>query len=84
MSPDSGDEAVSHKPWYAPLTPRHAELAELVAAGLTTEQIAAHFVVHRKVVENHLQQILGRLDLESRSQIGEWVTTHRPRTDSSD
>lgn len=35
---------------YSPLSPRHAELAELIAAGHTNAEIAARFNVHTRVI----------------------------------
>jgi DNA-binding NarL/FixJ family response regulator len=49
----------------AALTPRHREVLQLVAEGLTTKQIAARLHVSVKTVETHRQQLMKRLDVQS-------------------
>ncbi|MPY99814.1 MAG: AAA family ATPase [Actinophytocola sp.] len=61
-----------------PLTRREREIADLVAQGLTNRQIAAIAHISERTAENHVQHILTKLGLSSRTQIATWVT----RTDS--
>jgi DNA-binding CsgD family transcriptional regulator len=63
-----------------PLSPRHAELAELIAAGLENADIARHFGVHIRVIEVHIAMVLRMLDLQTRAEIVEWVTNRRRPT----
>lgn len=59
-----------------PLTPRQREVAQLVAGGLTNQQIAATLVISSRTAETHVQQILARLDLASRAQLAVWAFQH--------
>jgi len=59
-----------------PLSSRQAEVAELVAAGLTNKQIAKRLVVTERTVETHLERIFARLDIRSRAQLARWVAEH--------
>jgi non-specific serine/threonine protein kinase len=55
------------------LTPREQEVAVLVARGLTNKQIAAELVIAEGTAKRHLENILNRLALDSRSQLAAWV-----------
>jgi DNA-binding CsgD family transcriptional regulator len=50
-----------------PLTPRHWELLDLVAAGYTNAQIGRRLGVSEGTVRAHLQNIYGRLQVSSRT-----------------
>jgi DNA-binding NarL/FixJ family response regulator len=52
---------------------REHEIAALVAHGLTNKQIAATAHISVRTVETHVQHILAKLDLASRTQIATWV-----------
>jgi predicted ATPase/DNA-binding CsgD family transcriptional regulator len=58
---------------WAPLTGREAEVAKLVAQGLTNAQIAQGLVITEKTAANHVQNILDKLDFRSRAQIAGWA-----------
>ena len=58
-----------------PLSPREQEVAELIARGLTSREIAAHLVVSEKTVDTHADHIRQKLGLRSRAEIAIWVTT---------
>jgi DNA-binding CsgD family transcriptional regulator len=51
------------------LTAREAEIAELVADGLTNREIARRLVLSEKTVGHHVSAILGKLDLRRRTEI---------------
>jgi DNA-binding CsgD family transcriptional regulator len=51
------------------LTKRESEVADLIARGLTNEQIAEQLVLTAGTVANHVAHILDKLDLHSRVQI---------------
>ncbi|MFC4950104.1 response regulator transcription factor [Pseudonocardia sp. GCM10023141] len=55
------------------LSRREAEIAELVASGLTNRQVAAAAHISERTVESHVQHILAKLEFTSRSQIAAWV-----------
>ena len=54
------------------LSPREAEVARLVAEGLTNRQIAERLVISERTAENHVQHILTKLGFATRSQIAAW------------
>lgn len=54
------------------LTKREVEVAALVAEHLTNKQIAARLFIEEKTVDNHVEHIFGKLDMNRRSQIVEW------------
>ena len=56
------------------LSRREAEIAELVAGGLTNKQVAATAHISERTVESHVQHILAKLGFTSRSQIAVWVS----------
>jgi non-specific serine/threonine protein kinase len=57
----------------APLTVRQHEVAELIARGLTNDQIAEVLVISPSTARAHIEHILERLDLHSRAQIAAWI-----------
>jgi DNA-binding NarL/FixJ family response regulator len=67
------------RPWYVPLSPREAEIAVLVAAGLSTVEIAKHFGRSERTLRVRIAYILEKLNVPKRSDISAWVATHRPR-----
>jgi DNA-binding NarL/FixJ family response regulator len=56
----------------AALSPREAEVAKLVAEGLTNRQIAERLVISERTAQNHVQHILTKLGFTRRSQIAAW------------
>jgi DNA-binding CsgD family transcriptional regulator len=59
----------------SPLTRREAEVAGLVARGMTNRQIAAELVLSERTVETHVQNTLNKLGFGNRSQIAVWVAS---------
>ena len=57
----------------AKLTRRQQEIAACVAEGLTNEEIARRLVLTPGTVANHVEHILRRLELRSRTQVGVWA-----------
>jgi DNA-binding CsgD family transcriptional regulator len=55
------------------LTPRQREIAMLVAAGLTNNQIAERLMLAPRTVRNYVGHILHRLDFVSRTQVAVWA-----------
>jgi LuxR family maltose regulon positive regulatory protein len=51
-----------------PLTERELEVLRLVAAGTSNRAIAAHLIVTLGTVKKHLNNIFGKLDVQSRTQ----------------
>jgi len=60
-------------PGGSPLTPREAQVAGLVAAGLTNADIADRLVISVRTVQGHLENILRKLEFTSRAQVAAWV-----------
>jgi non-specific serine/threonine protein kinase len=58
------------------LTPRQHEVATLIARGLTNSQIAERLVVSPHTVERHVENILDKLRVSSRTEIAVWVVEH--------
>jgi DNA-binding CsgD family transcriptional regulator len=65
----SGDRASS------PLAKREAEVAQLVADGLTNKQIGARLFISEHTVDSHIRNILNKLGFNSRAQIAAWMAS---------
>lgn len=71
---------------YGGLSAREREVALLVAQGRSNREIAAILVVSERTAEAHVSNILGKLGLNTRTQIAAWVvekgltSTHPPST----
>jgi DNA-binding NarL/FixJ family response regulator len=57
----------------APLTAREREVALLLARGLTNREIARELVITEKTAGVHVEHILRKLGLRSRTQVATWV-----------
>ena len=55
------------------LTRRQREVAEMVAAGMSNKEIAAKLVISLRTAEGHVESILTKLGLKTRTQIASWV-----------
>jgi len=55
------------------LTPRQREVSVLIAGGMTNEQIAQRLVLTSGTVANHVEAILRRLEVDSRTKIAALV-----------
>jgi predicted ATPase/DNA-binding CsgD family transcriptional regulator len=55
------------------LSRREREVAQLVAEGLTSRQIADRLFIAERTAEGHVEQIRNKLGFTSRSQIAAWV-----------
>jgi predicted ATPase/DNA-binding CsgD family transcriptional regulator len=60
-----------------PLTRRERQVAALVAEGLSNKDIAARLVIAQRTAEGHVQSILTKLGVTSRTQIAAWATERR-------
>jgi class 3 adenylate cyclase/HAMP domain-containing protein len=67
-----------HEQLHAPaadrrLSAREAEVAAVIARGLTNRQIAEELLITERTVAAHIEHILTKLDFASRTQIGVWA-----------
>lgn len=68
---ESAPGADAHQP-DAPLTRREAQVAELIAQGMSNKQIAEKLVISQRTAESHVEHILQKLGLISRIQVASW------------
>jgi DNA-binding CsgD family transcriptional regulator len=61
------------------LTRREREIAGLLAEGLSNKEIATRLVISQRTVETHVDHVLGKLGLSSRSQVVSWVAEQQAR-----
>jgi DNA-binding CsgD family transcriptional regulator len=66
------------------LTRRELEVAELIGAGFTNEQIAQKLVLTAGTVANHVANILGKLGLQSRVQVAVLAAQQKQAQQSDD
>jgi predicted ATPase/DNA-binding CsgD family transcriptional regulator len=59
-----------------PLTRREREVAALIARGMTNRQIAEELFIAERTADTHVEHILAKLGLASRSQVAAWVVEH--------
>jgi DNA-binding NarL/FixJ family response regulator len=58
------------------LTEREAEIAALIARGLSNRSIAEKLVLSARTVETHVANAMGKLGFSSRAQLAAWATEH--------
>ncbi|MFE7467409.1 ATP-binding protein [Streptomyces sp. NPDC057499] len=51
------------------LTPREREVATLVARGLSNREVAEHLVISKRTADTHVERILAKLSIDSRTGI---------------
>ncbi|WP_189251895.1 ATP-binding protein [Lentzea flava] len=61
----------------AVLTRREREIADLIAQGLTSREIADRLVISVRTAETHTEHILAKLGFRSRVQVATWVSQQR-------
>lgn len=66
------DDALAGLAGAGPLSARELEVAALVAAGRTNDEIAAELYLSRRTAQNHVQHILTKLGLSNRTQVAAW------------
>jgi DNA-binding NarL/FixJ family response regulator len=63
-------------PPHEPLTDREREVLALVAKGHSNKEIAARLSITERTARTHVSNILGKLDLASRTQAALWAIDH--------
>ena len=58
-----------------PLAKREADIARLVAEGLTNKQIGTRLFISERTVDSHVRSILNKLGVNSRAQIAAWMAS---------
>ena len=53
---------------FPELTARETEVLDLISRGMTNEEMATHFGVSLKTVQNHVSNVLGKLHVVDRTQ----------------
>jgi DNA-binding NarL/FixJ family response regulator len=61
------------QPWFSPLSRREADVAVLIRDS-TNKEIAERLVLSERTIDNHVQNIMNKLNLHHRAQIASWVT----------
>ena len=62
------------------LSSRELEIAALVAGGLSNREIAERLVISQSTVARHIANIFAKLGLNSRAQLGAWMTARPPES----
>jgi DNA-binding CsgD family transcriptional regulator len=70
-----GESDETHRPRgiEPDLTRREQEVAALVSQGLSNREVAERLVLSPRTVESHVERIMNRLGLNSRTQIAAWL-----------
>jgi len=58
------------------LAKREADVARLVAQGLSNKQIGARLFISERTVDSHVRSILNKLGFNSRAQIAGWMASY--------
>jgi predicted ATPase/DNA-binding CsgD family transcriptional regulator len=75
--PDRAAAAAPDGSSVAPLGKREADVARLVADGLSNKQIGARLFISERTVDSHVRSILNKLGFNSRAQIAGWMASSR-------
>ncbi len=65
--------AQSESQAQAPLSDRELQVIELVAAGLTNQDIAEQLDISKRTVDNHVSNILTKTETENRVALVRWA-----------
>jgi DNA-binding NarL/FixJ family response regulator len=57
----------------APLSDRELQVIELVAAGLTNQEIAEKLEISKRTVDNHISNILQKTETDNRVALVRWA-----------
>ena len=57
------------------LAKREADVARLIADGLSNKQIGARLFISERTVDSHVRSILNKLGFSSRAQIASWIAS---------
>lgn len=68
-----GLEKPNQKKLNQVLSDREIQVLELVASGLTNEQISKNLEISKRTVDNHISNILTKTDTENRVALVRWA-----------
>ena len=68
-----GLEQSNQKKLNQVLSDREIQVLELVASGLTNEQISKNLEISKRTVDNHISNILTKTDTENRVALVRWA-----------
>jgi len=68
------------RPWFYPLARREAEAIELLADGLSVDEISRKMTVRRDALQVHIRSCTQKLGFRTRSELVDWFVKNRPRT----
>ena len=74
----------SAPPAQSALTRREHEVAALIAEGLSNREVAHRLVLSPRTVESHVERIMNRLGVGSRTEIATWVTRNATTAQSGE
>ncbi|MEM9804556.1 MAG: LuxR C-terminal-related transcriptional regulator [Cyanobacteria bacterium P01_D01_bin.56] len=57
----------------APLSERELQIVELVAAGLTNQEISARLEISKRTVDNHISNVLNKTETGNRVALVRWA-----------
>ncbi len=79
--PRPTEQGVRRLPSWDVLTKREQEIAQLVAEGLSTKQIAAKAFVSENTVKQHLKRIFAKTDVSNRAELVQliWTSGRQPQ-----
>jgi DNA-binding CsgD family transcriptional regulator len=75
LTPPAADNSV-RSPAASILSRREWEVARLVASGLLNKEVALKLRIQPRTAESHLQSVMNKLGLNSRTQVTAWVIEH--------
>jgi non-specific serine/threonine protein kinase len=58
------------------LTRRERQVSELIAEGLSSQEIAWRLGIARRTAESHADHIMTKLGVRTRAQVAAWVAGH--------
>ena len=70
-------QRLANSPVVERLTAREREILMLLARGYRNREIGDHLVISERTAEWHVANVLAKLGLESRAQLGPWLAEQR-------
>jgi len=71
--PDPAGASAKTNTSTGPLAKREAEVARLIAEGLSNKQIGTRLLISEHTVDSHIRKILDKLGFSSRTQVAAWI-----------